>query len=181
MTKPESATRAAPPAEASSPAQLMFGDLEHELASTRRMLERFPSGKNDWRPHEKSRTLARLAAHVVELPGLGVAMLTTDELDMATRPRTAKPPETTAELLAAFDGNVQRLLPLVAAASSAQLARPWTMRHGDHVLFNQSRRDLFRAMMINHLVHHRTQLGLYYRMLDVPVPAMYGPSADEAL
>lgn len=180
MAISHSATRAASAVDASTPAELMFGDLERELATTRRMLERFPKGKNDWRPHEKSKTLGALATHVAGLPGLGVAMLTTDELDLASRART-KQPETSAELLAAFDANVESLRPLVAAATTEQLARQWTMRHGDHVLFTQPRADLFRFMMINHLIHHRSQLGVYYRLLNVPVPATYGPSADESI
>lgn len=108
-------------------------------------------------------------------------MLTTDELDMAKSQPATKRLETAADLLAEFDKNVKQLLPLVAAASSDSLASEWTLRHGDHILFRQSRRELFRDMMINHLVHHRAQLGIYYRLIGVAVPATYGPSADESL
>lgn len=180
MTAPTPAPRAASPVDASAPAQLMFGDLEHELVSTRRMLERFPNDKSDWRPHGKSRTLGALAAHVATVPGLGIAMLTRDELDLATRPRTT-PPQNATELLAAFDATVKELLPLVNGASTAEFARTWVMRHGDHVVASGPRSDLLRRMVISHLIHHRAQLGVYYRLLDVPVPATYGPSADEAI
>jgi uncharacterized damage-inducible protein DinB len=181
MTIPSTHANASPAFQPSTVTHLAFPDLERELAATRRSIARFPSEKKDFRPHEKSRTLGRLAEHIVGLPGLGTAMLTTDELDMATIPPATTHFETAAALLAEFDKNVAQLRPLVAAASNDALAAPWTLRHGNHILFKQSRSELFRHMMINHLVHHRAQLGVYYRLVGVPVPATYGPSADEEL
>lgn len=161
-----------------SPARLIFGDLERELHSTRRTLERFPDGKGDWRPHEKSMALGRLATHVADMPTRGLMILGSDEMDIM-----ARPPLTVlgsaAELLAFFDRNAAELLEVIAAADYAGLERPWTIRRGTQVLLTGPKRDLLRNVMMNHLVHHRAQLGVYYRLLGIPVPGLYGPSADE--
>ena len=164
-----------------SPADELYTDLDEELATTRRMLERFPSGKNDWRPHEKSMTLGRLAAHVAELPQFGTMIVTSDELDFAKGGFTPTTYNTAEELLTVFDEKVKALRPALAAADSARLASPWTLRKGEQVFFSKPKAHLVRHMMINHLVHHRAQLGVYYRMLGVPVPGSYGPSADEPM
>ena len=164
-----------------SPASELYPDLEDELATTRRMLERFPSGNNDWRPHEKSMTLGRLAAHVAELPQFGTMLITTNELDFAASGYKPTTYNTAAELLAVFDEKVKALRPVLMGADSATLASPWTMRDGEKVFFTRPKAHLVRQIMINHLVHHRAQLGVYYRMLDVPVPGSYGPSADEPM
>jgi uncharacterized damage-inducible protein DinB len=164
----------------SVPIDLLFEDFDAELTSTRRVLERFPDGKGDWRPHAKSRTLAELATHVTDIPGLGATILETDELDALKRP-----PRTTAasaaELLERLDANAMRLRAALAAADEARLAGEWTMRAGDHVFVKRPRRSLLRVMFASHMVHHRAQLGVYLRLLDVPVPGVYGPSADEGL
>jgi uncharacterized damage-inducible protein DinB len=153
-------------------------DLDEELAATRRMLERYPDGRGAWRPHAKSRTLAQLASHVSTLPNHGVTILTADEMDVAGRvPKT--PVDSAAELLAAFDAAAGQVRAAVAAAAEADLDRTWTMRAGDRVLARGPKRLLLRRVMLNHLIHHRAQLGDYYRLLDVPVPGMYGPSADD--
>ena len=163
------------------PAAELFTDLDAELATTRRMLERFPSGNNDWRPHEKSMTLGRLAAHVAELPQYGTMLVTTDELDWAKSEYKPTTYNTAAELLAVFDVKVTALRSTLAGVDAATLASPWTMRQGEKVFFTQPKGHLVRHMMLNHLVHHRAQLGVYYRMLDVPLPGSYGPSADEPM
>jgi uncharacterized damage-inducible protein DinB len=160
--------------------QFAFGDLEQELASTRRMLERFPSGHDDWSPHEKSTPLARLATHVADIPNRGTAILETSEMDLSTR-QPVPVLSTADDLLAFFDANVGRLRPLMAAADFASLRQPWTLRHGERTIFTAPKGALLRTLMISHFVHHRAQLGGYYRMLGVPVPGMYGPSADEAV
>lgn len=145
------------------------------------MLERFPTGHNDWRPHEKSMTLGRLAAHVAELPGFGTMIINTDGMDFSKREYVAKIYDTADELLAVFDEKVEALRPVLAAADSATLASLWTLRNGEQIFFTRPKGELVRGMMINHLVHHRAQLGVYYRMLGVPVPGSYGPSADEPM
>jgi uncharacterized damage-inducible protein DinB len=153
-------------------------DLDREMASTRRLLERYPLGKGDWQPHVKSRSLSALATHVANIPNHGANILTTAEMDVATRqPQPLK--DSAAELLEAFDAGVTRLKAAVVATDAATLAEKWTMRAGPRVLASESRALLMRLMVINHLVHHRAQLGMYLRLLNVPIPGMYGPSADE--
>lgn len=144
------------------------------------MLERFPSGHDDWRPHDKSTPLARLATHVADIPNRGTAILETAEMDLSMR-QPVPVLNTAAGLLAFFDANVERLRPTMAAADFASLQQPWTLRHGEHKILTAPKGALLRIMMISHFVHHRAQLGGYYRMLGVAVPGMYGPSADEAV
>jgi uncharacterized damage-inducible protein DinB len=156
-----------------------FADLDDELAATRRMLERYPDGKGAWRPHAKSRTLAELASHVADLPSRATNVITTDVMDIATR--TPKPPvDGAAQLLAAFDAAAAAAKAAISGASEAQLDKEWTMQFGERVIVRAKKRDLVRRMMLSHMIHHRAQLGDYYRQLDVPVPGMYGPSADDA-
>jgi uncharacterized damage-inducible protein DinB len=162
-----------------SPADIIYTDLENELNTTRRMLERFPSGHNEWRPHERSRTLVALAGHVAELPGLGMAIVANDMFDFAAHKPVPKVYNTAADLLAVFDERVKALRPALAAADSAALATSFTLRAGDRVILKRPRGEAVRHMVINHIIHHRAQLGVYYRMLGVPLPASYGPSADE--
>ncbi|MEO6865103.1 MAG: DinB family protein [Gemmatimonadaceae bacterium] len=163
------------------PADILYTDLENELRTTRRMLERFPAGNNDWRPHEKSMTLGRLAAHVAELPQFGTMIVTTDGMDFATSGYKPTICDTSEELLAVFDEKVKALRLALGAADSSTLASTWTLRNGEQVFFTRPKGELVRHMMINHLVHHRAQLGVYYRMLGVALPRSYGPSADEPM
>jgi hypothetical protein len=161
-------------------AQLVFGDLESELAITRRTLARFPEGHADWRPHEKSTPLGRLAVHVATLPDFAKAVLQSDELDLAERSSPPRPFRTAADLVAIFDEAVRQMWPVVNAASFDTLNGAWRLRTGPQVIVEGKRGPLIRQMMINHIVHHRAQLGVYYRLLGIPVPAVYGPSADES-
>jgi uncharacterized damage-inducible protein DinB len=162
-----------------SPVELMFADFAPEHASTRRVLERFPDGKGDWRPHEKSRTLAELATHVAGVLNSGTVMLQTDSADLATRTPQA-PLHTARELVEHFAAASATFDAALAAMTFEQLDGTWTMRRGDLVLVPPTpRRILLRRFTMSHLVHHRAQLGVYYRLLGVPVPAVYGPSADE--
>lgn len=157
---------------------LLFPDLSRELAKTRRALERFPAAHADWQPHAKSRSLAALATHMAAIPMQGSRILQLDEFDIAGR--VPPPPAASAEqLLATFDDGMTKLTAALAAATPADLERPWTLRAGDKVLITGPRRELLRDVVLNHGVHHRAQLGVYYRLLDVPVPGTYGPSADE--
>ncbi|HUX34636.1 MAG TPA: DinB family protein [Gemmatimonadaceae bacterium] len=159
------------------PITACFSDLEGELASTRRMLAPYPDGKGEWRPHPKSSSLSRLANHVAGIPDLGTAILTSEGLDFATR--TPQPPaETAAGLLARFDDAARKMMAAFASTSDEVFNGEWTLRHGEHVVLKGRRRDLFRQLMLSHLIHHRAQLGDCYRLLDLPVPGMYGPTAD---
>jgi uncharacterized damage-inducible protein DinB len=161
-------------------AEPLYADFDAEFATTRRFLERYPAGKDDWRPHPSSRPLRALANHVADLSGRGTMILETDEMDVATRqPR----PElgTAAELVGMFDANVATLRTALARAELASLEQPWILRVGPRILVQAPKRLLLRTMLMSHLIHHRAQLGVYYRLLGVPVPGAYGPSADEGL
>jgi uncharacterized damage-inducible protein DinB len=160
------------------PFTLLFPDLEGELKTTRRFLERVPNGKDDWRPHAKSKSLGELAAHVAQLPGLGILMLTRDEHDGASQ-RPQPKAANSAERVKMFDevsGELQRLLKKMTWDHAMS---PWTLKFGDRVLLKGPRANLLRSAFVTHSAHHRAQLGVYLRLLDVPVPASYGPSADE--
>ena len=160
------------------PISKSISDLPGELASTRRMLERYPDGRGDYKPHAKSRSLKNLATHVAQIPNHGISILTTESLDIATR--APKPPlDNAAELLAAFDAAAATVTAAAEHASEADLDKEWAMRAGDHVIVKGTKREMLRLMMLSHIIHHRAQLGDYYRLLDVPVPGMYGPSADD--
>ena len=122
--------------------------------------------------------LSALATHVANIPHHGASILTTADMDVASRP--AQPPkDSPAELLEVFDAGVTRLKAAVADTDTAKMAEKWTMRAGPRVLVSEPRALLMRLMVINHLVHHRAQLGVYLRLLNVPIPGVYGPSADE--
>jgi uncharacterized damage-inducible protein DinB len=159
---------------------LVLGDAEPELASTRRVLERFPDGKGDWRPHAKSRTIGQLASHVAALPGLAILIVKTDGLDAATRPPLTEV-GTAAELLAIFDTRAQELRAAIAEAGESMFDQPWSIGAGGRVFLNLPKRQALRTVFMNHLIHHRAQLGVYYRLLDIPVPILYGPTADESI
>ena len=165
----------------SKPVDILYTDLDNELRTTRRMLERFPEGHNDWRPHEKSMTLGRLAAHVAEIPGYGTMIISTPEMDISKGSHTPTTYDSAAELLAVFDQKVAELRTLLASFDADAVSSSWTLRNGEQVFFTRPKGDLVRHMMLNHLIHHRAQLGVYYRMLDVPLPGSYGPSADEPM
>lgn len=164
------------PAGASA-ADLLFADFANEHASTRRLLERYPDGQGAWRPHEKSRTLAQLATHVADITNRIVNILEDEELDIAARTPVA-PIDSSSGLLAHFEEAVKRERSRIAEADFDHLSRPWTLKQGSAVLRTAPRAAMVRVMM-SHLVHHRGQLGVYYRLLGVPVPGMYGPSADD--
>ena len=163
-----------------SPAQYVFVDLEPELASTRRVLERVPDGRADWHPHEKSMSLGRLATHLAELPRFARTVLETPELDWATAGYAPRTLETTAERLALFDAESAAMRAAVEAMTWETVGSRWVMRAGDHVILQGPRGQLLRSIGMSHMVHHRAQLGVYLRLLGVPVPGVYGPSADEA-
>jgi uncharacterized damage-inducible protein DinB len=155
-------------------------DMEEELASTKRVLERVPEGRGGWRPHEKSKTLGELARHVADIPSLAATILETEEMDALTRP-PREPLGTTAELIAHFDGGVRALRAALSRADDERMRGEWALRAGERVFVRRPRRALLRTMFLSHMIHHRAQLGVYLRLLNVPVPGVYGPSADEPL
>jgi uncharacterized damage-inducible protein DinB len=155
-------------------------EFDHEIASTRRLLERVPDDRPDWKPHAKSMTLGRLAAHVAEIPGYGLMTLETDGLDFASGKYVPARFESRAQLLKLFDDRVSRTREVIAATDDEAFRRPWTLRNGHHVIFTAPKIGTLRTFVMNHLIHHRGQLTVYLRLLEVPLPSIYGPSADEA-
>jgi uncharacterized damage-inducible protein DinB len=160
-------------------AELLLQDYDMEMGMTRRTLERVPEDKPDYKPHEKSMPMGKLAMHVAGLPKLGTFVLTTPSLDLTT----AKWPNMTfssrEKLLADFDALAAEARAALVASTDADLAAPWKFSFGEKVISNGPRSLAFRHAFFNHLIHHRAQLGVYLRLNDVPVPGVYGPSADE--
>ena len=156
-----------------------IAELKSEAENTKKMLERVPEQHFDWKPHEKSMSLGRLAAHVAELAGWPVYSINSDGLDFATMDYKPFVPKTTAELVKLFDDNVQQSLDALQTVTDDQMMKMWKLSNGGRVIFEQPKVVVLRGMCFNHVVHHRAQLSVYLRLLNVPVPGMYGPSADE--
>ncbi len=157
----------------------MVEELKHEATSTRRLLERVPEEHFDWQPHEKSMSLQALASHVVD--GISWALPTLAQDEMTIDPETFTPwiGGSVAELLSKFDENVEAAVEAMSAASDERLLQPWTMKVGDQVAFSMPRVVVLRSFVLNHTIHHRGQLDVYLRLKDVPLPQIYGPTADE--
>jgi uncharacterized damage-inducible protein DinB len=159
---------------------MLVPEFDQEMANTRTLLERLPDGQLDYRPHKKSLTMLELASHVANLPNWTGMTLTTEELDL-DQGWSRELPTTVAELLGAFDTAVAEARAALVSASAQDLEVSWTLRTGDRTHFSLPRAAVLRTFVISHIIHHRAQLGVYLRLLDVPVPGMYGPSADEAM
>lgn len=157
-------------------AQSLLPEFDQEMASTRKLLERVPSEQARWKPHPKSFALGHLAQLVAMIPGWVTNTLRQTELDLARAPGYSF--ETTAALLQEFDKHVGEARAALASAKDADLRVSWTLRQGDRGLFTAPRGTVVR-MHISHLIHHRGQLTVYLRLLDVPLPSIYGPTADE--
>ena len=159
--------------------QSMLGELDYELANTRRTLERIPENRLEWKPDPKSMSLGALAGHITEMVGWGTMILTTDHLDM--NPGDHKPLVATSahQLTSLLDENTAKLRSTLAATSDDDMMKNWALKIGGNTLFDMPRVACIRSMIMNHLIHHRAQLGVYLRLNDIPVPAIYGPSADE--
>ena len=161
--------------------QLLIDELKTEAANTRKMLERVPDGQNDWRPHEKSFPIGRLSSHVAELPQWIAWILERDGLDMVATPIERKVCANHAELMQYFEEKVAMGLTALEKATDETLQQEWTFSAGERVIFKGSRYKAIRNWSSNHMIHHRGQLSVYLRLMDVPVPGMYGPSADDRL
>lgn len=158
--------------------QALLPEFDHEIAATRRLLERVPDEKLDWRPHARSWTLGELATHVANLPAWGEFTLTTQGLDLAETP--PRGPELDRKgILALLDESSGSARKAIEEASAEEMGDDWTLRRGDDVIFTLPRAVVYRTTVMNHLIHHRGQLSVYLRMLDVPIPGLYGPSADD--
>ncbi len=160
-------------------AQAFLAEFDHECKGTRKMLERVPEDKFPWKPHHKSMSLAHLTGHIAEMPGWAASVMGTEELDFAKMGHY-KPtvPETHEELLAAFDKNVGDFKQAMADQSDESFLVTWTLRNGEHVITSMPRVSAIRGFVLSHTYHHRGQLSVYLRLLDVPLPQVYGPTAD---
>lgn len=159
-----------------------LAELDHEAATTRRLLERMPEDRTDWKPHEKSMTLGRLCGHIAEMSTWGVTILQDDGFDLATARERGYEALVAADrdsLLTRYDRGVAALVAAARGIDDERMKGTWTLSHGDQVVFSAPRAVALRSWVLNHVVHHRGQLAVYLRLLDVPVPSIYGPSADE--
>lgn len=154
----------------------LIAEFRHETATTLRILERIPDDSLDFRPHEKSRTLGEIASHIANLPGLFLAPLDRDEFDRGDYPQTIAAISDPAERLTRNSVDALRTL---QSLTNDVLISSWRYKSGDAVIFEMPRLAVIRAMALNHLIHHRGQLSVYLRMLGIPLPGAYGPSADE--
>jgi len=154
-------------------------ELENESVTTRKMLSRIPDDKYDWRPHTKSMNIRSLATHIAELPTWITMALTTDELDFATSPYNPPQINNTAELIDLFEKSLVDGKSQLIEANEPKLSENWTLRNGDQVYSVSTKAEVIR-MSLNQIVHHRAQLGVFLRLLDIPIPGSYGPSADES-
>jgi uncharacterized damage-inducible protein DinB len=162
--------------------EALLPEFDYEMANTRKTLERVAEDKFTWKPHKKSMTMAELAVHLATIPGWAVQTIREDALDMAPPGEPPyQPPQAHSrpEILEMFDKNIQVARAAIAEARDEHLLRPWTLLSGGKTVFTLPRITVLRSMIMNHSIHHRAQLGIYLRLNDIPVPAIYGPSADE--
>ena len=161
-------------------ADLLLVEFDEEAKKTRAMLERVP-GNPDFKPHAKSMSLGKLAPHVAELAGFGLTILTTPELDFATSTRTRLPFESAEQLVKAFDAGAETVRTALTKTPDSAWTESWKLSFQGKPIFSGPRFLAYRQMFLNHLVHHRAQLGVYLRLNDKPLPATYGPSADDTM
>lgn len=161
--------------------QTLLPELDHEMATTRRLLAVVPASDAAWRPHPKSSPLGDLAAHIATIPLWGVGVLQQPELDLGSKANASlaeKPFTTVAELLDRFDRHVQGTRAALASMSEAAMHETWALKNRGTTVFSLPRGAAFRAFILSHLIHHRGQLSVYLRLRDVPLPSIYGPTAD---
>ena len=157
-------------------AETLLPEFDQEMKTTRRLLERVPTDKGTWKPHQKSFSIGHLAQLLSWMPGWITMTLTSDSLDLAGAAGYSY--ETTEKLLADFDKNVKEARAAIAASSDADFQKQWSLKRGDQVFMTMPRGVVTRQH-ISHLVHHRGRMSVYLRLLDIPVPSIYGPTADE--
>ena len=156
----------------------ILAEYDHEMAATRKVLERIPDDKLAWRPHAKSRSLGALGLHVANLPNWGELILDRFSLDLAEAPPINREPESRSSILSAFDASRAKTRKLLEK-TDAELAAMWSLKREGQEVFSLPRSAAFRTFVLSHIVHHRGQLSVYLRLNDIAVPALYGPSADE--
>jgi uncharacterized damage-inducible protein DinB len=168
--------------EPMSLSQSLLPEFDQEMASTRKTLERVPDEKFAWKPHEKSGAMGWLAGHLANIPEWAVETITKDGFDMNPGGKGFQPPpapKTRKELLEMFDKNVATARAALAKASDADLGKPWSFLNNGVTVFSMPRIACLRTWVMNHMIHHRAQLGVYLRLNNIAVPSIYGPSADE--
>lgn len=162
----------------------LLPEYDHEMATTRRVLERVSEERWSWQPHEKSMTLGRLATHIAELAGWARTFLTRDSFDVAPPGGGGYQPQTfssRSELLETFDKSVAQTRAAIEATDDETFRQPWSLLNGGQTVFTLPRAAVLRSMLLNHVIHHRGQLTVYLRLTGALVPSVYGPSADEAM
>jgi uncharacterized damage-inducible protein DinB len=169
---------AAQPQTFPSLSQTILPEFDHEMANTRKSLERVPDNKLDFKPHSKSMSLGALATHLATINHWTEAIMGQDSFDVSTAPPTPQL-KSRAEILGAFDNGTAVARKAIAGANDAQFTRPWSLLSKGQTIFTLPRIAVIRSFILNHTIHHRAQLGVYLRLNDIPVPSIYGPSADE--
>jgi uncharacterized damage-inducible protein DinB len=162
--------------------ELLLPELDQESASTRKVLSALPADKLDWKPHEKSMSFRGLATHVANMPKWAVMTIDADSFDIAPSGEDATHEEAVTSVehaLKMFDENVAAARTAIAGTNDEHLMAPWTLMSGGGTLFTMPRYSVVRSMIMNHLIHHRAQLGVYMRLNDMPMPSTYGPTADD--
>jgi uncharacterized damage-inducible protein DinB len=159
----------------------LIKELKHQAANTRKLLERVPAEHFDWKPHEKSMHLGRLASHIAETIGWVSTAITENELDFAKREYKPTVITTNADLIKILDEKLAPALADLETATNEILMQEWTLRNGEQIYFTLPKVAVIRDFAFNHSYHHRGQLTVYLRMLDIPVPGMFGPTADERM
>ena len=161
-------------------AETLLPEFNDEMAATRRLLERVPESQAAWKPHEKSRSLGDLAAHVANIPRLMGVVIKREEMVAPDDSVRAPKFTTTAALLESFDKNVKEAREALNGVPDSRMSLPWTLKFGAQTIFARPRSAVLRSFVMSHHIHHRGQLGVYMRMQDVPLPKAYGPTADES-
>jgi|SRR5690349_696787 uncharacterized damage-inducible protein DinB len=157
----------------------LLPEFDHEMGTTRRLLERVPDADLTWKPHEKSFSLGHLAAHLANLLTWVDIACDNAIFDVLTLDNRSRDAESKAEILQTFDANVRRARARIAEQTDSALLSPWTMTQGQHEMFTMPKAAVLRTFVMNHMIHHRGQLTVYLRLRNVPLPSIYGPTADE--
>ena len=157
----------------------LLPEFDHEMATTRRLLERVPAGRLAWKPHVKSMSLGQLAAHLAGVPGWVAVIINQDSFDAGGEHAPQPEPASPSEILALFDKNVAAARNALASRTDAEYMAPWTFKQNGREMFTMPKVSVVRSFLLNHSIHHRGQLSVYLRLHDVPLPPIYGPTADE--
>jgi uncharacterized damage-inducible protein DinB len=163
-----------------SVSETLLAEFDREASLTRRLIERIPPDKLDWRPHPKSTTMGGLGRHLAHMVAWAPVALTSEEFDIAAR-KPMPPTSTIADILSIYDANVAETRSLIRGQSDEELNRDWALTAGGRRVVVMPRAAVVTSMVVHHMIHHRGQLSVYLRLNDVPVPSIYGPSADEAM